>query len=73
MLVLPAVLFVVLHLLGMTGLPYRVSLMETAMPPALTTSILALQYRLDNDLAVACISAGTVISMVLLCIAVLVQ
>ncbi len=73
MLVLPAVLFVVLHLLGKSGLPYRVALMETAMPPALTTSILALQYRLDNDLAVACISAGTVLSMVLFSIAVLVQ
>lgn len=65
MLVLPLILFVILHLLGKGGVPYRVAIMETAMPPALTTSILALRYRLDNDLAVACISVGTVLSMIL--------
>ena len=73
MLILPAILFVILHLLGKSGIPYQVALMETAMPPALTTSILALQYRLDNDLAVACISVGTVLSMVLFALAMVVQ
>jgi len=65
MMALPALLLLILHLLGKSGLPYKVTLMETAMPPALTTSILALQYRLDEDLAVSCISFGTVISMIL--------
>jgi predicted permease len=69
MMALPALLFLILHLMGKSGLPYKVTLMETAMPPALTTSILALQYRLDEDLAVSCISLGTVISMVLFTIA----
>jgi len=73
MLILPAILCVVLHLLGKSGIPYRVALMETAMPPALTTSILALQYRLDNDLAVACISTGTILSMILFATAVVLQ
>lgn len=73
MLVMPLILVAVLHLLGKNGIPYQVTLMETAMPPALTTSILALQYRLDNDLAVACISMGTILSMAAFSIAMLVR
>jgi malate permease and related proteins len=73
MLILPAILLAILHFLGKNGMPYRVALMETAMPPALTTSILALQYRLDNDLAVACISVGTILSMILFTAAMLLQ
>jgi len=73
MLVLPAVLMVIFQVLGKSGTPYQVTLMESAMPPALTTSILALQYRLDNDLAVACISVGTIISMIAFSIALFFQ
>lgn len=73
MLILPSILLGILHLLGKSGIPYQVTLMETAMPPALTTSILALQYRLDNDLAVACISAGTILSMVMFSMAMMMQ
>jgi len=73
MAVIPLLLFLILHLLGMSGLPYRVALMESAMPPALTTGILALQYGLDEDLAVSCISVGTVMSMVFFGIAMALQ
>ncbi len=73
MLLIPIILLGILHLLGKNGIPYRVALMETAMPPALTTSILALQYRLDNDLAVACISTGTIISLVMFSVAMMMQ
>jgi predicted permease len=73
MVIVPAVLFIVLHFLGKTGLPYHVTLMETAMPPALTNSILALQYRLDDDLAVACISIGTILGMILFTIAMMIM
>lgn len=69
MIIIPAILIVTLHLMGKSGLPYRVSIMETAMSPALTTSILALQYGLDEDFAVACISAGTLICLVMFSIA----
>jgi predicted permease len=61
----PLLLFLVLHLLGKNGLPYRVTLMESSMPPALTTGILALQFRLDEELAFSCISLGTVASMII--------
>jgi predicted permease len=70
---LPALLFLIFHLMGKSGLPYKVTLMETAMPPALTTSILALQYRLDEDLAVSCISLGTVLSMIIFSMAMALQ
>jgi malate permease and related proteins len=71
MCVFPLLLFLLLHLCGKEGLPYQVTLMETAMPPALTTGILAFLYRLDEELAVACISAGTLICMLLFSITML--
>ena len=49
--------------MGKDGLPYRVSLMEAAMPPALSTSILALQYDLDEELAITGIGIGTMVCL----------
>ena len=71
MFLLPALLFLLLNLFGMEGMPYSVAILETAMPPALITGIAAMQYRLDEDLAVSCISVGTVISLILFSIAML--
>ena len=65
MIVIPVLLFLIFRLLGMSGLPYKVTLMESAMPPALTTGILALQFHLDEELAISCIGLGTVMSMIL--------
>ena len=73
MCVFPILLFLLLNINGKSGLPYQVSLMETAMPPALTTGILAILYRLDEELAVACISAGTLICMLLFSITMLIR
>jgi predicted permease len=64
MIVVPALLFISLTLLGMKGLPYDVALLESAMPSALITSILAFRYNLDEEFAIASISAGTMLSMV---------
>jgi len=69
MLLMPALLFLILHLLGMEGVPYRVAILESAMPPALITGIVAMQYRLDEDLAVSCVSIGTVLSLIMITIA----
>jgi hypothetical protein len=71
MFIIPAFLFITLHFLGMKGLSYNVAILETAMPPALITGIAAMQYHLDEDLAVSCISVGTVISLILFSIAML--
>lgn len=65
MFLIPLLLLITFHLLGKHGLPYRVTLLETAMPPALTTSIIALQYRLDEEFAIACISAGSLLCILL--------
>lgn len=71
MLVIPLIVIAALHFMGKGGLPYHVTIMQSAMSPALTTSILALKYKLDEDLAVACISAGTLICLVMFSIAML--
>jgi malate permease and related proteins len=65
MLVTPLILFILLGIAGMKGTPYDVTILESAMPPALTTGILAMQYRLHEELAVSCISIGTVLSLVI--------
>jgi predicted permease len=64
MIVLPALLFFALMVLGLKGLPYDVALLESAMPPALITSIMAFKYNLDEEFAIASISAGTILCMV---------
>jgi malate permease and related proteins len=64
MIIMPGLLFAALQALGYSGLPYQVTLLETAMPPALITSIIARQFQLDEDLTIACISVGTVLGMV---------
>ncbi len=73
MLAIPALLFIALRLCGIEGLPYRIALMESAMPPALTTGILAMQFGLDEELAVSCIGLGTMISMAVFTIAMAVK
>ncbi|MGA7828738.1 MAG: AEC family transporter [Geobacteraceae bacterium] len=65
MFLMPLLLLLAFHFLGKHGLPYRVTLLETAMPPALTTSIIALQFQLDEEFAIACISAGSLLCILL--------
>ncbi len=65
MFLIPLLLLTAFHFLGKHGLPYKVTLLESAMPPALTTSIIALQYRLDEEFAIACISAGSLLCILL--------
>lgn len=65
MLLLPLTLWLLMLPLEMHGLPYQVALMETAMPPALSISILALKYDMDEELTVSCIGAGTVLCILI--------
>lgn len=65
MIIIPAIVFIVLAVMGRKGLPFDVTFMESAMPPAMTTSILAAKYKLDEELAVEAISAGTIICMII--------
>ncbi len=73
MIAIPALLLVPLAVFGITGLPYKVALLETAMPPALVTSILALKYNLDEEFAIASISVGTILGMLVFAVFVLIR
>lgn len=64
MLLIPAILFAVYSFAGISGLAASVSILESAMPPALSTSILTVERKLDEDLAVTTIGAGTLLFIV---------
>ena len=59
MLLIPLVLGMGLTLLGITGSPRLVMVLQMAMPPAFATLILAEAYNLDRDLAVTAIAFGS--------------
>jgi predicted permease len=58
MLLVPLVLGIGLTMLGMTGSPRLVMVLQMAMPPAFATLILAEAYNLDRELAVTGIAIG---------------
>ena len=59
MLLVPLVLGVCLTMLGMTGSPRLVMVLQMSMPPAFATLILAEAYNLDRELAVTGIAVGS--------------
>ncbi|MEO1430526.1 MAG: AEC family transporter [Cyanobacteria bacterium J06633_8] len=66
MLLIPLILGSILHFLGLTGTPAKVILLQTAMPPAFATLIIAETFNLDSELAVTTVAAGTVILLLTL-------
>jgi predicted permease len=66
MLLVPLVLGVGLHLLGVTGLVHRALLLQMAMPPAFATLVIAEAYELDHELSVAALVMGSLGLLVLL-------
>ncbi|NJL79859.1 MAG: AEC family transporter [Richelia sp. RM2_1_2] len=66
MLLVPLILGISLPLLGVTGTPAQIILLQTAMPPAFSTLIIAEAFKLDSDLAVSTIALGTVLLLVTL-------
>lgn len=66
MLLVPIILGSTLRLLGLTGTPSKVILLQTAMPPAFSTLIIAETFNLDSDLAVTTVALGTVILLLTL-------
>ncbi|MFB2936227.1 AEC family transporter [Aerosakkonemataceae cyanobacterium BLCC-F154] len=59
MLLVPLVLGIGLTMLGMTGSPRLVLVLQMSMPPAFATLILAEAYNLDRELAVTGIAVGS--------------
>ncbi len=61
MLLVPLVIGNILPLFGLTGEPARVMVLQTAMPPAFATLVLAETFDLDRDLAVTAVAGGTIV------------
>lgn len=63
LLVMPAILYGILFIaLNKSGLLYEITLIECAMPPMITASIIANQYKLDGDLGNALVTYGIPVS-----------
>ena len=60
MLLVPLVLGIGLRLLGVTGSPLLVIVLQMAMPPAFATLVLAETYNLDRHLAVTAVALGSI-------------
>lgn len=59
----PSLLYILVFLiLGKDSLLYQVSFIECAMPPMITASIIANQYKLEGDLANALVTYGIPVS-----------
>jgi predicted permease len=59
MLLIPLILGMGLFLLGITGPPQLAIVLQTAMPPAFATLVLAEVYDLDRDLTVTALAVGS--------------
>ncbi len=60
MLLVPLVLGIGLFLLGITGPPLLVIVLQMAMPPAFATLVLAEVYNLDRHLSVTALAVGSI-------------
>jgi predicted permease len=61
---MPAVAYGLVRLLGLDGLPAQAAVLETAMPPMITASALAISHRLAPGLAAALAGYGVVLALV---------
>jgi predicted permease len=66
MLLVPLVLGMGLFLLGITGPPQLAIVLQTAMPPAFATLVLAEVYELDRDLTVTALAIGSICLLLML-------
>jgi hypothetical protein len=65
----PAVIFVLYYfVLGLRGLIFQVSLMESAMPPMVMGSVLAVQFDLNPKLSNLMVGIGIPLSAVTLAV-----
>ncbi|MGB6296134.1 MAG: AEC family transporter [Rivularia sp. (in: cyanobacteria)] len=61
MLLIPLIFGITFRFLGLTGIPAKVILLQSAMPPAFSSLIIAEIFNLDTDLAVTTVALGTLI------------
>jgi len=66
MLIVPLVIGIGLPWLGVTGWPHLVLVLQSAMPPAFATLVLAEAYNLDRELTVTALAMGSIALLLLL-------
>jgi malate permease and related proteins len=66
MLIVPLALGLCLPLIGITGAPQLVIVLQMAMPPAFATLVIAEAYDLDRDLTVTTLAIGSIALLILL-------
>ncbi len=59
MLTVPLLVGIALSLVGITGAPRLVLVLQAAMPPAFATLVISEAYDLDRTLTVTCLAVGT--------------
>ena len=62
MLIVPSCILIILKIFSLEGIPYKVVLLESAMPPMVFAGVLALKYNLDFRLAFSAITLGIPLS-----------
>ncbi|MEH2176136.1 AEC family transporter [Nostoc sp.] len=66
MLLVPLILGSILPLFGLAGPIAKIIVLQTAMPPAFATLVIAETFNLDRDLAVTALAAGAIVLLVTL-------
>lgn len=64
LIIAPAIAFLIVLSLSMGGLERQVTIIESAMPSAMLSLVLAITYDLDIKTAASCIFASTILSLV---------
>lgn len=60
----PLIAISIIYIMGLTGLESKVTILESGMPSAMLSLVLAVNYELDIKAAAACIFLSTVLSMI---------
>lgn len=66
MIAVPLVIGYSLRFFGVTGVPLLVLVLQSAMPPAFATLVIAEAYDLDRDLSVTTLAIGSVLILLTL-------
>jgi predicted permease len=64
MLLTPFLIYLIIINFYEVSLPFKIAMIESAMPPMVMASVLAIEYRLREDLAVSAVGLGMIISFI---------
>jgi predicted permease len=64
LIICPAIAFIFITIIGLTGLEFKVGIIESAMSSAVISLILAINYKLDSELVSNCVFLSTALSFI---------